>query len=327
MTQSPFDQLSKQYLEDFLAPIGTVERQYEVPGEAKYVDVWFIPDRNSTEPIDDLGLLGQMAKTPCLIEPFRNPPSREEIRTCLLKLLWIHEDQRRKKEAAEEDSPETEAPTLWILASHISKPLLKDFHAHKTMTKGVYKLGPGLRTMLVSIDELPKTQNTLWIRILGRDQTQVSAIREIFDLPMDHPRRNKILRLLASWNVKIESGEIENFLGQELIMGFSQAFLDWEEATEQRGISIGQEQGISIGKKRGISIGQREQARSIVLRQLSRKIGLLPEDIRSQIEQLSLEQSEALGDALLDFSLLTDLAEWLDSQPLKTQSPDRPPEA
>jgi hypothetical protein len=117
MTQSPFDQLSKQYLEDFLAPIGTVERQYEVPGEAKYVDVWFIPDRNSTEPIDDLGLLGQMAKTPCLIEPFHNPPSRDEIRTCLLKLLWIHKDQRRKKAVSEDDLPELEAPTLWILAS------------------------------------------------------------------------------------------------------------------------------------------------------------------------------------------------------------------
>ncbi len=91
MTQSPFDQLSKSYLEEFLKPIGTVERQYEIPGEAKHVDVWFIPNQNITEPIDDLGLLGQMAKTPCLIEPYHNPPTREEIRTCILKLLWINE--------------------------------------------------------------------------------------------------------------------------------------------------------------------------------------------------------------------------------------------
>jgi hypothetical protein len=110
MTQSPFDQLSKMYLEEFLKPIGTVERQYEVPGEAKYVDVWFIPDRNSTEPIEDLGLLGEMAKTPCLLEPFRNPPTREDIRTCLLKLLWIQEDQRRNQD---DDAPKHEAPTLW----------------------------------------------------------------------------------------------------------------------------------------------------------------------------------------------------------------------
>lgn len=116
MTQSPFDQLSKSYLEEFLKPIGTVERQYEVPGEAKYVDVWFIPDRDRKESIDDLGLLGEMAKTPCLIEPYHNPPSRDEIRTCLLKLLWITEEQRRTTET-ETDEPKSEAPTLWVLAS------------------------------------------------------------------------------------------------------------------------------------------------------------------------------------------------------------------
>jgi Domain of unknown function (DUF4351) len=285
MTQSPFDQLSKMYLEEFLKPIGTVERQYEVPGEAKYVDVWFLPDRNSTEPIDDLGLLGQMAKTPCLLEPFRNAPTREDIRTCILKLLWIQEDQRRQSELID-DGPKPEAATLWILASHISKPLLKDFHAHKK-SPGVYTLGPGLRTFLVAIDELPTTQKTLWIRILGRDQTQLTALQEVSNLPKDHPRRNKIIRLLASWGVKLETGEIEHFLGQEIIMGFSQAFLDWEEATEKRG------------------------QLSIVIRLLARRIGILPVELRSKVEQLSSEQLESLSEALLDFGNLTDLTNWL----------------
>jgi predicted transposase YdaD len=35
MTQTPFDQMSKQYLEEFLAPFGVVQRQYEIPGEPK----------------------------------------------------------------------------------------------------------------------------------------------------------------------------------------------------------------------------------------------------------------------------------------------------
>jgi hypothetical protein len=45
MAQTPHDQLAKQYLETFLAPFGVVERQYEVPGEAKHIDVWFVPKR------------------------------------------------------------------------------------------------------------------------------------------------------------------------------------------------------------------------------------------------------------------------------------------
>jgi hypothetical protein len=108
-------------------------------------------------------------------------------------------------------------------------------------------------------------------------------------------------RLLASWGVKIETGEIEtgeieSFLGQEIIMAFSQSFLDWEAATEAKGIAI----------------GQREQARSIVIRQLTRRIGILPMEIRSQVEQLSVIQLDELSEALLDFEQLADLLDWLD---------------
>jgi hypothetical protein len=39
MTQTPHDQLAKQYLEEFLSPLGTVQRQYEVPGETKFIDM------------------------------------------------------------------------------------------------------------------------------------------------------------------------------------------------------------------------------------------------------------------------------------------------
>jgi hypothetical protein len=96
---------------------------------------------------------------------------------------------------------------------------------------------------------------------------------------------------LASWGVKLETGEIEDFLGREIIMGFSQAFLDWEEATEKRGEQRGQ--------------------RSIVIRLLARRIGILPVELRSKVEQLSSEQLESLSEALLDFGNLTDLTNWL----------------
>ena len=105
-------------------------------------------------------------------------------------------------------------------------------------------------------------------------------------------------------------------------MAFSQAFLDWEEATEakgisigeQRGISIGEQRGISIGEQRGISIGQQEHARSLVIRLLARRIGLLPTELRSQVEQLSLIQLDALSEALLDFNQLANLTDWLNGQ-------------
>ena len=57
-----------RYLEEFLSPLGTVRRQYEVPGEPKFIDVWFVPDPE-TVAIEDLGLLGQMVQKPCILNP------------------------------------------------------------------------------------------------------------------------------------------------------------------------------------------------------------------------------------------------------------------
>jgi predicted transposase YdaD len=82
-----------------------------------------------------------------------------------------------------------------------------------------------------------------------------------------------------------------------------------EKGIEQ-GIERGIEQGIEQGLEQGIEQGiQRE--RSLILRQLSRRVGILPSEVRSQLESLTLEQLESLGEALLDFSGSADLDRWL----------------
>ncbi|WP_236738898.1 DUF4351 domain-containing protein [Chroogloeocystis siderophila] len=42
-------------------------------------------------------------------------------------------------------------------------------------------------------------------------------------------------------------------------------------------------------------------------------MGEIPQEVREQIQALSLEQLEALGEALLDFTAFEDLRDWLDS--------------
>jgi len=68
-----------------------------------------MPNKSITEPIDDLGLFSKIVKTPALLEPYRNPPTREEIRSCLSKLLWLQEETRRK-------SPDTLEKELTLLS-------------------------------------------------------------------------------------------------------------------------------------------------------------------------------------------------------------------
>jgi Domain of unknown function (DUF4351) len=294
MTQTPFDQMSKQYLEEFLAPFGTVQRQYEVPGEAKFVDVWFIPAPQAEIPTAEMGILGRMAGGMCLLEPYRNPPTRNEIRSTLMKLIWVQEDEQRKAKLDGDPLSEDELPKLWILATSVSKPLLQDCEVKlkSTWVPGVYFMAEILKTAIVAIDELPETQETLWVRILGRDETQERAIREVLTLPIEHPRRSHVLRLLASWKVRMDLGELMDFVNREEgVMALSEAFLEWEQATESR--------------------VRQEAERSLVLRQLNRRVGTLPEAIQTQVAALPLERLEALGEDLLDFTNLADLENWL----------------
>jgi predicted transposase YdaD len=58
---------------------------------------------------------------------------------------------------------------------------------------------------------------------------------------------------------------------------------------------------------------RKEGEQSLILRLLTRRIGEVSPERRSQVQALSLPQLEALGEALLDFSEPTDLDEWLRS--------------
>ncbi|MGA9378983.1 MAG: DUF4351 domain-containing protein [Phormidium sp.] len=52
---------------------------------------------------------------------------------------------------------------------------------------------------------------------------------------------------------------------------------------------------------------------AIIMRQLTRRIGIVTPEIQGIIQSLSIAQLEDLGEALLDFSQPTDLTTWLDS--------------
>lgn len=54
-----------------------------------------------------------------------------------------------------------------------------------------------------------------------------------------------------------------------------------------------------------------EGEQSLILRQLTRRVGDVSPEMRSQIQALSLDQIEALGVALLDFTEPADLVNWL----------------
>ena len=72
------------------------------------------------------------------------------------------------------------------------------------------------------------------------------------------------------------------------------------------GLQQGRQQGIEQGIERG-----RQQEASLLIRLLNRRIANIPQDLTRQVSNLSLEQLENLGEALLDFTTEADLVNWL----------------
>lgn len=137
-----------------------------------------------------------------------------------------------------------------------------------------------------------------------RPQVKVECLRLLATLRLD-PARTKLISGFVDTYLRLNVREEKVF--QEAVGTL--------EETEQKGImqivTSWMEQGIAEGRTEGISVGRTEEARSLILRQLSRRAGILPSEVRSQVQSLPLPQLESLGEALLDFTSVEDLEKWL----------------
>jgi hypothetical protein len=287
MTRNKFDQFSKEFLEELLSPLGTVEKSLEVLGTSRLVDLYFAPaPQTETEP-QMLGLLGRIAATPCLLEPFRNPPTTTEVKDCLLKLLSVHADLQRRTQRDDANVSEAELPRLWILASSISGNLLERFAAtsNESWPLGIYGLGEALCTAIVAINQLPLTEDTLWLRLLGKGLTQEQAISEVLAIPEGDPRRSRILQLLAGWKITLEISDPADDEERGVVMVLSQAYLEWEKETEERGIQRGiqSERQITLEALFQARFGAIDEALAAIL---SKLVALSAEDYKQLLLEL-----------------------------------------
>lgn len=112
MTRQPQDQFAKQYLKELLSPFGQFEISREVTGEVRQVDIYFSPVSNPPTSDLSLGVLGKILLSPCLIEPFWNQPTLNEVRSCLLKLFFFQSELQGEAKRNQEYIPELYLPNL-----------------------------------------------------------------------------------------------------------------------------------------------------------------------------------------------------------------------
>ncbi len=287
MTRKPHDQFAKQYLEELLAPLGSVETSREISPEIRQVDVWFVPTPSPSTAPENLGLLGRMATTACLLEPFRNAPSPSEVLDCQSKLNSVRSEMRRKARREGTSFRETDWPHLWILSPSCSTRLLDGFSARLNESgnwgEGVYFLPEFQKCALIAINQLPVTEDTLWLRVLGKRGTQRRAIDELVALPQQNPFRQTILEILANWRITVNESENLSEQDRELLMNLSPAYLKWQEETLQEGRLEGIQEGRLEGIQEGIQEGRLEGQRQMAENFLRVRFGSLDEELSSAI--------------------------------------------
>jgi predicted transposase/invertase (TIGR01784 family) len=147
----------------------------------------------------------------------------------------------------------------------------------------------------VALHQLPCTQETLWLRVLGRGTVQKQAIDELAALPANHPFRKVTLELLYNLQKNLNINQQIETDDRELVMRLAPLYQEDREKARQQ------------GKQEGQQLGEQQ----IILRLLKRRFGELGLSVIEQIQGLSIDELESLGDVLLDFSKVGDLEVWL----------------
>jgi Domain of unknown function (DUF4351) len=172
------------------------------------------------------------------------------------------------------------------------------------------------RSIREPTESLWGSPNTLWLRILGQENVQIRAIAELARLPVEHPYRQNALELFSNLKIVLESKQNKNSDETELMMNLSPLYLEQIDLATQKGRVAGEATGLERGRV--------AEGRSLIIRQLTRKLGQLNPETIAQIDCLGLDAIESLGDALLDFSSMEDLRLWLNDNRSPNGAPDAP---
>ena len=294
MTRFVHDQFAQEYLPQLFNDYGTVTPSVNVTAEIRQVDVLFIPTKKVPTTPETLGLLGKLAQETCLFEIFRNPVKPQEIRTCASKLYDYQNQQLRQAKREKTRLKEESLSMLWLITPTLSQDILAKCGATETeeFGKGIYICSEIWKTGIVVVHQLPVNLSTLWLRILGRDKVQETAIRELKSLSPNHFYRNDILELIYNLLSIIEAnrqkGEILDKEDQEFMIKLSPIYLEQLEAKKLE--------------------GQVETLRANIISILAKRFQTVPSDLISQINRL--EDTVKLQQLLLETISVQSLAQF-----------------
>jgi hypothetical protein len=130
-----------------------------------------------------------------------------------------------------------------------------------------------------------------------RAKVKAECLRLLITLKLNPAKMQLISGFIDTY---LNLNPVEEIQFQEEISTFSQPVQEGIMQITTSWMRQGIEQGI-------------EREKTLILRQLKRKLGEINPSLETKIMQLSIDDVEVLGEALFDFSTVEDLINWLNT--------------
>jgi hypothetical protein len=289
MPRNLHDTFIKDWMKEMLSDFGTIEVEREISSEIQAIDLVFFPTDDAPYDRSTLGLLGRMIDRPCGIEAFRNTVPEWEICNCRHKRFVLSGELHRLARAKPTNRKTPLNPFLWILTPTFGDRLQKEFcvWTQPSWGPGIYFLPNPDHTAIVVIHQLPKTLDTLWLRLLGRDRVQADAIEELLALPPDHPYGLETLHHVTVLQANLKARQNRNKAIHKVIMSISTSYKKWYAET----IQAGHDQGVQQGMQEGMQQGMQQERQALALKMLQAGASI---EFVTQVTGYSIEELDAL---------------------------------
>ncbi|MEG4986669.1 Rpn family recombination-promoting nuclease/putative transposase [Microcoleus sp. BR0-C5] len=218
--------------------------------------------------------------------------------------------------AAKAYSTQLDTAEQYVLLNPVIALTITDFEMFEDFSKVISRFVLKEREFLsdyLSYDielvfvELPKFKKGLneletltdkWLYFL-KTARDLNAVPETMEAV---PEINKAFAIASKANLNRD--ELEDLERQEV-------YIQDRRGAISKAVRIGTEKG----REEGIKTGQI----ALIIRLLERRVGAVTPEVQTQIGELSIDQLENLGEALLNFNDISDLTAWLQTQDLPAE--------
>jgi hypothetical protein len=263
-----YDRLAKETLSAALGRASVlVTAEREIATHPQRLDLWCEPDHRRLPRLAPFGILRRIvAEGPCAFEFFHEAPSLDEMLGSLRKAFVLRAPAMLPPRSAE--------PWLWTIAAGRPTRVLPALGLGPApgWPAGVYETLPGFRLRLVVTSELPRTLDTLILRVLGAGDTLRDAVRELRALGVAHPLGRIVTPILLKLHIEARDkpNQDRDPREQEFLMETEDIYEAWHQRVRAEGRNEGRIEGRADGEARavlrvlsarGVSVSPEQEAR------------------------------------------------------------------